>query len=285
MKTAIALLACTVLASHAFAQDGNGLAHPESLNSDGHFLYATNIGKAMDPASKDGDGFISKLTLDGKMITRSITTEKLNAPKGTAIIKGILYVADLDRIVGIELATGKKVAEISLASANTTFSNDLAVKDDHTLFVSLTDAGKILEVDIKTGNITEIASLKGANGIFYDKAAKRLYTCNFLFDNVQGGEIGMITWQQGKPVYERIGDIHGAFDGLEMPDSHTLLVSDWGALDHPAGFLEKIDLNSKTATRLDWPVIAGPADFHLDIQHKRVYIPVMTESKVQIHTL
>ncbi|HEY8917380.1 MAG TPA: hypothetical protein VIM87_13100, partial [Chitinophaga sp.] len=93
MKTAFALLACTVLAFHAFAQDETGLAHPESLHADGHFLYATNIGKAMEPTAKDGDGFISKLSLDGKMITPSITTEKLNAPKGTAIIKGVLYVA------------------------------------------------------------------------------------------------------------------------------------------------------------------------------------------------
>jgi len=285
MKTAFALLACTVLAFHAFAQDETGLAHPESLHADGHFLYATNIGKAMEPTAKDGDGFISKLSLDGKMITPSITTEKLNAPKGTAIIKGVLYVADLDRIVGINLATGKKTAEISLASTHTTFANDLTVKDDHTLFVSLTDVGKIVEVNLKTGKLTETADLKGANGICYDRAGKRLYTCNFLFENIQGGEIGVISWQQGKPLYEKVGDIQGGFDGLEMIDGHTLLVSDWGALDHPAGFLEKIDLRSKTATKLDWPVIAGPADFYLDVKNKRIYVPVLLESKVLIHTL
>jgi len=86
-------------------------------------------------------------------------------------------------------------------------------------------------------------------------------------------------------LYEKVGDIQGGFDGLEMIDGHTLLVSDWGALDHPAGFLEKIDLRSKTATKLDWPVIAGPADFYLDVKSKRVYIPVLLESKVLIHAL
>lgn len=285
MKNLLLLVACAVLSVHAPAQDHNGLAHPESLISDGHFLYATNIGKNMDPASKDGDGFISKLTPDGKVVSHSITTEPLNAPKGTAIINGVLYVADLDRIVGIDLASGRKKAEISLAAYHTSLANDLTVKDDHTLFVSLMDVGKIVEVNTGSGAIQPVTDLKGANGICYDKAAHRLYTCNFLFDNIRGGELGMISWQGQQPVYEKIGDIHGAFDGLAILDDHTLIVSDWGALDHPAGSVEKVDLRSKTATRLDMPVIAGPADFYLDANSRRLFIPVMLEGKVLIQTI
>lgn len=285
MKNIVLLLACAVWTLHATAQENQALAHPESLNSDGHFLYATNIGKTGDPAARDGDGFVSKLSLDGKMITPSITTEVLNAPKGTAIIKGTLYVADLDRIVGIDLASGKKTAEISLSDYHTNFANDLTVKDDHTLFVSLMDVGKIVEVNVSSGQTTPVIDLKGANGLHYDKASKHLYTCNFLFENVQGGEIGVVSWQGQKPVYERIGDIHGGFDGLEQLDEHTLVVSDWVALDHPAGIVEKIDLRSKTATKVEIPAIAGPADFYLDAKKKRLFIPVMLESKVLIQSL
>lgn len=285
MKNIVLLLACAVWTLHASAQDTQGLAHPESLRSDGHFLYATNIGKTGDPSAKDGDGFISRLSLDGKMITPSITREVLNAPKGTAIIKGILYVADLDRIVGIDPASGKKTAEISLSAYHTSFANDLTVKDDHTLFVSLMDVGKIVEVNITSGQSTPVIDLKGANGICYDKAGKRLFTCNFLFENVQGGEIGVVSWQQQKPVYERIGDIHGGFDGLELLDDHTLVVSDWVAMDHPAGIVEKVDLHSKTATKIEMPVIAGPADFYLDVKKGRLFIPVLMESKVLIQSL
>jgi hypothetical protein len=285
MKNTLLLLACMAFALYAPAQAPAGLTHPESLISDGHFLYATNIGKNMDPYAKDGDGFISKLSLDGKMITPSITTAILHAPKGTAIIKGTLYVADLDRIVGIDLATGKEAAVISLAASHTNLANDLCAKDEHSLFVSLMDIGKIAEVDISTGKISSVADLKGANGICYDQASQRLYTCNFLFDNLPGGELGVISWQQQKPVYEKLGDVHGGFDGLALLDDHTLLVSDWGALDHPAGFVEKVDLRSKTATKLKMPVIAGPADFYLDAQHKRLFIPVMLEGKVLIQSL
>jgi len=284
MKRIISLIAVMAFMVSAMAQETE-LAKPESINSDGHFFYVTNLGKGNSPVEKDGDGFISKVGTDGKIITASITTEKLNAPKGTAIIKGVLYVADIDRIVGIDLASGKKVAEVSLASAGTSFSNDLTVKDDNTLFVSATDVGKVFEVNLKTGQVQLVADVKGANGLWYDKATSRLYTCSFSFQDLQGGEIGVISWKEKKPVYETIGNIHGAFDGLAMIDKNTLIVSDWGAMDHPAGFVEKIDLTTKTAIKLDWPVFSGPADFYLDAKQKRLIIPELVAGKVVIQKL
>lgn len=285
MKRVFTLLTGAVLTVSTMAQESTGLAHPESLISDGKFLYATNIGKAFAPAEKDGDGFISKLSLDGKMVTQSITTEKLNGPKGTALIKGVLYVADIDRIVGIDLASGKKVAEVSLTSTGTSFANDLTVKDDHTLFVSATDVGKVFEVNLKTSQVQPVADVKGANGIYYDKVTNHLYTCSFIFGNMQGGEIGVISWQQQKRVYKKIGDIHGAFDGLALLDNHTLIVSDWGAMDHAAGFVEKIDLGTKTATKLDWPVMNGPADFYYDAKGKCLFIPELVAGNIVIKQL
>ena len=81
------------------------------------------------------------------------------------------------------------------------------------------------------------------------------------------------------------GDTKGAFDGLALIDDHTLIVSDWGALDHPAGFVEKIDLKTKTATKLDWPVIAGPADFYFDEMENRLVIPALVGGKLVIQKL
>jgi DNA-binding beta-propeller fold protein YncE len=285
MKSVFSIIVCLVFLARAIAQDNTGLAHPESVISDGKFLYVTNIGKALGPTDKDGDGFISKLSLDGKMITPTITIEKLNAPKGTAIIKGVLYVADIDRIIGINLKSGKKVAEVDLASAKTSFANDLAVKDDHTLFVSASDIGKVFEINLTTGKVEPIADVKGANGICYDKAANKLYTCSFNFENIQGGEIGVISWQQQKAVYETIGSVHGAFDGLALADTHTLIVSDWGAMDHAAGIVEKIDLSTKAASKLDWPVMNGPADFYFDAKQKRLFIPELVGGNVVIKAL
>lgn len=284
MKRVISFLTGMVLVINTMAQDSTVLAHPESVISDGKFLYVTNIGKALEPQAKDGDGFISKLSLDGKVIDPAFVT-KLNAPKGTAIIRGMLYVADIDRVIGFELATGRKLAEINLIAAGTQFVNDLTVKDDFSLFASCTDVGKIVEVNIRTGQVQMIANVKGANGITYDKATNSLYTCSFDFQNMQGGELGVITWKDYNPSYAKLGDLRGAFDGLALLDDHTLVVSDWGAMDHPAGFVEKVDLKTKQATKLDWPVINGPADFYLNASERKMYIPALVEGKIIVQQL
>jgi hypothetical protein len=286
MKRVISILTGMVLVINTMAQDSTALAHPESVISDGKFLYVTNIGKNLDPAGKDGDGYISKLSLDGKVVQRTFNLTKLNAPKGTAIIRGMLYVADIDRVVGFELATGKQFTEINLSPVTgSNFVNDLTTMDDFTLYASCTDVGKIAEVNIRTGNVRIIADVKGANGITYDKATNRLYTCSFDFQNMQGGELGVITWKNHIPGYEKLGDVHGAFDGLALLDDHTLIVSDWGAMDHPAGFVEKFDLKTNKATKLDWPLIGGPADFYLNAGEKKLYIPALVEEKLVIQQL
>jgi len=285
MKKVLTFIAGIMLAVSALAQDSTGLMNPESVTSDGQFLYVSNVGKALDPTAKDGDGYIAKLSLDGKVITPSWAKAKLNAPKGTAVIRGVLYVTDIDRVIGIQLMTGNKITDINLSNTGASFLNDLAVKDELTLFVSATDVGKVFEVNVRSGAVKEVTNVKGANGLCYDKAKDLLYTCSFDFQNMQGGEIGVISWRNHIPSYEKVGDVHGAFDGLALLDDHTLIVSDWGALDHPAGFVEKIDLNTKKATKYDWPAIAGPADFYFDAAHKQLIIPAMVEGKVLFRKL
>lgn len=279
MKRMISFVAGIMLAGSVLAQDSTGVASPESVISDGEFLYVTNIGKG-GPTAKDGDGYISKLTLEGKLISKTFFEGKLNAPKGTAMIRGALYVTDIDHIIGFNTANGKRIIDINLSTYGTSFLNDLTPKDHTILFASCTDIGKILEVNIRTGFITVLMDVKGANGVYYDQETKRLFTCSFSFEDIKGGEIGMIHWNGYTPVYEKVGDVKGAFDGLALIDDHTLVVSDWGALDKPAGFVEKIDLNTKKATRLDWPVIGGPADFYYDPMEKQLVIPAMVENKL-----
>src|SRR5687768_2744216 len=121
MKKLISLIAGISMAVSSFAQDSSSLSYPESVTSDGKFLYVTNVGKTFEPTAKDGDGFISKVSLDGKTITRFITDAKLNAPKGIGIVRGVLYVTDIDRIVGIQLHTGTKVVDINLSVTGASF--------------------------------------------------------------------------------------------------------------------------------------------------------------------
>ncbi|WP_207515205.1 hypothetical protein [Longitalea luteola] len=284
MKTMISLLAGLVLVANAIAQENQRLAHPESVISDGQVLYVTNVGKPLDPAAKDSNGYIIRLSLDGKILDTLLTDAKLHAPKGTAIIRGVLYVADLDRVIGILMSNGKKIAEIVLGQS-IKLVNDLAVKDDFTLFASATDPGKIVELNIRTGQVRTVTNLKGANGLSYDKTTRKLYVCSFDAQHLQGGEVGVISWNGYTPSYEKMAGIHGAFDGIALVDSNTLVVSDWVALDKAAGTIQKIDLSTKKATKLDMPAMYGPADLYFDRREKKLFIPVMMDSKVVIQQL
>ena len=72
-----------------------GLKTPESVLFDvqSNKIYVSNIDG--EPSTKDGNGFISVLDMDGKMHNLKWVTG-LNAPKGQAIYEGNLYVADID---------------------------------------------------------------------------------------------------------------------------------------------------------------------------------------------
>jgi len=85
----------------------NGFAMPESVTLDGKRFFVSNQGQ--DVFSKDGDGFISEISEDGKLIELKFLPQKgvLHAPKGMTVADGILYVADLDRIVGFDIKTKK----------------------------------------------------------------------------------------------------------------------------------------------------------------------------------
>jgi hypothetical protein len=61
------------------------------------------MGKELNPLARDGDGVIRKFSLDGNLIESNLSKELLHAPKGTAIIKDVLYVADLERIIGVDV--------------------------------------------------------------------------------------------------------------------------------------------------------------------------------------
>ena len=49
---------------------------------------------------------ISKIGLDGSIIKKK-WINKLNAPKGLTISKGKLYIADVDELVEVDIATAK----------------------------------------------------------------------------------------------------------------------------------------------------------------------------------
>ena len=147
------LALCAALAATAFAQSDptltpawnltTGFAAPESAYydaaSDAVFVSSIN-GQILE---KDGNGYISKLTPAGAVVSEKWATG-VNAPKGLRSARGVLYVSDIDEVVGFDIASGKLASRVKIDGAQ--FLNDLATAADGTVYVSDSAALKIFEV-------------------------------------------------------------------------------------------------------------------------------------------
>lgn len=259
-----------------------GLQHPESIISDGKFFYASNIGEALSPMTKDGDGSIYKLSLDGKLIEERFNKGVLNSPKGTAIVNGILYVADIDRVVGIDLQTGEQIKEIDLSSFGTSFLNDITVKDETTLFVGSIDVSKIFVVTLTNPariEVLDVPEIKSPNGLYYNKPTSQLFFVELVRNDLLHGRIGVIDWDKSNhPKLTYLSDLKGNFDGLQMIDENTLLVSDWYNFKELKCRLLKVDIAQKKATPFLDDVDA--ADILYDKQNKKFIIPGLCKGTI-----
>ena len=91
----------------------------------------------------------------------------LNAPKGLRSFGGTLWVADLDEVIGIDIASAKENARVKIDGAK--FLNDVAVGADGTVYVSDMMASRIYA--IKDGKATVFAEgeqLEYPNGLFVE---------------------------------------------------------------------------------------------------------------------
>ncbi len=101
-----------------------GLANPESvaLARDGAFLYVSNVNG--EGEAKDGNGFISRVSTDGRMLERQ-WARGLDGPKGLILLGDTLYATDIDDIVAMDATSG--VIRRRIAAPGATFLNDVAV--------------------------------------------------------------------------------------------------------------------------------------------------------------
>ena len=105
--------------------EATGLMGPESAvyNATRRIFYVSNING--DPVDKDGNGFISKLSADGEVVKTHWVTG-LDGPKGMVLHGGRLYVSDIDRLVAIQVKTGRIVGSYLAPAAQ--FLNDVVGK-------------------------------------------------------------------------------------------------------------------------------------------------------------
>jgi len=254
-----------------------GFHHPESVIQSGNSLYVSDIGAGMEPVAKDGDGYIGKIDLStGKLVDAHFLPVEgtLNAPKGMAIDGNTLYVADVDRIVAFDVVSRRRVAEIVIAG--TGFLNDLVLGQGK-LYASATDNGKIYAVDLKTLRYAALPvdSIAGANGLYFDTSAMRLYCVSIGNWSHPDGCVYAIDIRKG--TMEKLGDYQGLLDGVALVGG-ILYFSDWGQ-DMQKGVLLAMDLATHKVRVLPGE-IAGPADFSVSKDGKYFIIPEMLKGKI-----
>ena len=142
-------------------------AAPESAYYDAasNSVFVSSInGQILD---KDGNGYISRLSADGKVVNAKWVTG-LNGPKGLRSVGGTLWVADIDEVVGIEIASGKITSRVKVEGAQ--FLNDLATAPDGTIYTSDSSGLRIYAVkDGKSSVFVEGADVvEQPNGLLVD---------------------------------------------------------------------------------------------------------------------
>ena len=185
-------------------------------DEDADVLYVSNINGA--PDAKDGNGFISKVSLDGK-VTEQNWVKGMDAPKGMGLHNGKLFVTDIDRVHEIDTKTGKISKTHPVKGA--TFLNDIAV-DNGKVYVSDSRGGSIYLID--EGKVsTFLADLQGPNGLFADN--------NQLVVALWGAKTLNTLDPSSKEITLRTEGIENP-DGIEAIDNNEYLISSWNGMVH-----------------------------------------------------
>ena len=254
---------------------------PESVlyDADDDLYIVSNINGS--PADKDGNGFISKVSPDGKIvdlkwIEGGKNGVKLDAPKGTAIVNSTLYVADITVVRQFDMKTGKQKADIAVPGS--TFLNDVAPTADGGVIVSdtgvdaqfqPTGADAVYKIDSK-GKLTPLAKdkdLGGPNGV-----------------TEFGGQTWVVTFKTGEvysidPKTKNKAGVtkppKGALDGLVALPSGEVYVSSWEG-----------KCVYKESGRDVWNVVVAdveaPADIGYDSKRKKLLIPLFQGNRIVV---
>lgn len=266
--------------------------HPESVAEDDDIFYVTCIGNSMNPTEKDGDGFVVTLNSRGKILSENAFPGiTLDAPKGATIEDDVLYVADVDRVVGINPRLGVVTRVIDLSKEGTKCLNDL-VEDDGFLYASATDINKIFRINLRDGAYEELITatpLNAPNGLDIDDGT--LYVAEFAADadGRPAGKIKAIPLRGGngpRPVTV-IYDVPGLYDGILVRDEEDLFddetdylyFSDWAANGN-AGIIKKLNLRTREVENATRIPANGPADFI--IEDGEIWLPAMLDRKIHI---
>lgn len=279
--TDAAAAAETSEAAPDMALENVGFATPESVLHDpvADVYLVSNINGA--PVEADGNGFISRLAPDGevldlKWIDGEATGVTLNAPKGMAISRDHLFVADIDCLRVFDLTTGEPLEEHCVEGA--TFLNDVAADGQGNVY--FTDSG--LDASFGPTGADAIYLLSGG-AVMTVASGEELGRPNGVA--VVAGGLRIVTFGSGEsygvtPTGERtdVVAVAGSLDGVEMMADGSYLVSSW---DEQAVIHIGADGTRESVVE----DVEAPADIGFDRSRNRILIPLFNGNAVLFRAL
>lgn len=243
-----------------------GLNVPESVMYDpnAQVLYVSNIsGK---PTLKNKKGFISRVNLDGS-IKELFWVTGLNAPKGMGILGDTLYVTDIDRILAIDIPTGRVTKTWTVAGAK--FLNDIAVDRSGRVFITdmVTQKIHLIQADQPASFLT--LDYNKPNGLFV--AEDTLWV---------GTAAGVVKIDISSKTVAMAIEHKGGIDGIKPLGDGRYIVSDW------KGKVQIIQKGKAPVVLMDTsPQKINAADFEYIPGTHLVIVPTFFDNRIVAYQL
>jgi sugar lactone lactonase YvrE len=283
-RAGLTALAAVVVAGAALAQpkqvwEASGFDQPESAvyDSERDVLYVSNVHG--DPGEKTRDGYVSKLSLDGEVVEAQWVTG-LDAPLGMDIHESTLYVADIDRIVAIDVESGEITGTYPAEGAQ--FLNDVTADEQGRVFVSDMMGNRIYVLEDGEVQVwLESEDLESPNGLYAEGDRIVVGAWGVMTDGFETevpGHLKVVDFETQEVQSLGDGTPVGNLDGVEPDGEGNYLVTDW-----MAGKLYRITPEGEAEELID--LGQGAADHEYIEEQRLVVIPMMNDGVVVAYEL
>lgn len=261
--------------------------HPESIVKKGESIYVSCL-KTLSPGSKGKEGgFIVELNESGEIINENAFPGiTLNSPRGMTLKGNILYVADGNRIVALDLKNRQKKKELAFPMGEGHVIADILVSEEGIFYAAFNEMKGIYVIDPTQGVDPVITKLEtsvpipGIHGLALH--GDSLYVSGFVGDKdgPSTGQLWKVDIKTGdtRPISEE----KGCFDGIDVFDGF-LYFSNWDRGQRGVnkdGAIRKMNLETGEITDVTKIRLKGVADFYIDKQSCTIWIPALLERQV-----
>lgn len=244
------------------------LMTPESVlyDKERDIIYVTNVN--MNPWEKDGNGFLSKMDTEGNIVELEWVSG-FDGPKGMGLVGNSLFVADLDKLVEINVDEGKVVKKHEFPEG--TALNDITTGDDGTVYASSSPTEEVFKW--KNGEFEVIVGedLGRPNGLFFEPGRLLMLTST-------SGELKNINLNTKEIT--TLAASFGAGDGLEATGTGDYIASNWqGQLFYVSSDWDVIQLLDSREQGIN------TADIDYIIEKNMLLVPTFFDNRVVAYSI